>query len=284
MSQQDSQPGGADQDRDTNPAGSDETSSTPAPRSSQPAEAPLKLHPTEAEAAQVDKSAQPARRRPSTRGTTTPAPGPGESLPWPTAPATKSAGSRAQSEQQAKPADQPMPPAPDTPSGSPDDSKLPVKAGPEPSPPAIPPASPPPPPRPPAPPDPARWSVRRPLWIGFLATLFLLGGFGVWATVSRIAGAVVAPGQVEVQQQRQVVQHPDGGVVEEIPVREGQRVEAGEILIQLDGTLLRTELAIVEGQYFEILARRGRLEAERGDEENITFPRSWSAQPEPTTS
>ena len=55
-------------------------------------------------------------------------------------------------------------------------------------------------------------------------------------------------------------------------MREGQPVRAGDLLIRLDGTLLRTELAIVEGQYFEILARRGRLEAERADRPAITFP------------
>ena len=89
---------------------------------------------------------------------------------------------------------------------------------------------------------------------------------------SRISGAVVASGQVEVEQQRQIVQHPDGGVVEDILVKDGETVEAGQPLIRLDGSLLRTEHAIVEGQYFEILARRGRLEAERADAETMEIP------------
>lgn len=108
--------------------------------------------------------------------------------------------------------------------------------------------------------------------MGLFALLLLLGGFGVWASVSRIAGAVVAAGQVEVERHRQVVQHPDGGVVDAILVRDGQAVQAGDPLIRLDGQLLRTELTIVEGQYFEILARRGRLEAERDDAADIVFP------------
>lgn len=140
-----------------------------------------------------------------------------------------------------------------------------------PAPPVDPPL-PPAPPRPITPPDPARWSVRGTLLTGLFAIAVLLGGFTVWAMESRIAGAVVASGQVEVEQQRQVVQHPDGGVVEEILVKEGQTVQAGQILIRLDGNLLRTEHAIVEGQYFEILARRGRLEAERADAETMQFP------------
>ncbi|QFQ86538.1 HlyD family type I secretion periplasmic adaptor subunit [Paracoccus kondratievae] len=116
------------------------------------------------------------------------------------------------------------------------------------------------------------WSARGPVVLGLVAMLVLVGGFGLWAWGARIAGAVVAPGQVEVEQRRQVVQHPDGGVVTEILIHDGENVTAGQPLIRLDGTLLDTELAIVEGQYFEILARRGRLEAERADRENIEFP------------
>lgn len=123
----------------------------------------------------------------------------------------------------------------------------------------------------PAPSQPNNWSLRRPLMLGAIGIIVLFVGFGGWAAYSSIAGAVVAPGQVEVDQQRQIVQHLDGGVVKEILVREGESVDAGQTLIRLDGTLLTTELAIVEGQYFELLARRGRLEAERGDFEEITF-------------
>lgn len=136
----------------------------------------------------------------------------------------------------------------------------------------------PPPPRTPRPGTPPaaapqpRWSARGPLLMGLLGLVLLIGGFGGWAVFSRIAGAVVAPGQVEVEQHRQVVQHPDGGVVERIAVHEGQPVGAGDLLIQLDGTLLRPELSTVEGQYFEVLARRGRLEAERVDHDTIVFP------------
>ena len=117
-----------------------------------------------------------------------------------------------------------------------------------------------------------RWPVRGAVILGLAGVLLLFGGFGSWAMLTRIAGAVVAPGQVEVQQNRQVVQHPDGGVIDEIMVVEGDSVESGQTLIRLDGTLLTTELTIVEGQYFEILARRGRLEAERADAEEVTFP------------
>jgi HlyD family type I secretion membrane fusion protein len=117
-----------------------------------------------------------------------------------------------------------------------------------------------------------RWSVRGHILTGLLAIAVLVGGFTAWAMGTRISGAVVASGQVEVERQRQVVQHPDGGVVAAIAVRDGAAVEAGEILLSLDGDLLRSERTIVEGQYFEILARRGRLEAERADAVEIEVP------------
>ncbi|HRM76523.1 MAG TPA: HlyD family type I secretion periplasmic adaptor subunit, partial [Paracoccus sp. (in: a-proteobacteria)] len=129
--------------------------------------------------------------------------------------------------------------------------------------------APPPPPLPRKRPD---WSARGPVLLGIFALILLVGGFGVWSWTARIAGAVVAGGQVEVEQRRQVVQHPDGGVVAEILIHDGETVTAGQPLIRLDGALLNTELVIVEGQYFEILARRGRLEAERADGTHITFP------------
>lgn len=116
-------------------------------------------------------------------------------------------------------------------------------------------------------------SARGPVIIGFLALLILMGGIGLWATFTTIAGAVIVPGQIEVEQHRQVVQHPDGGVIAAILVRDGEVVAAGDPLVRLDGTLLRSELAIVEGQFFELLARRGRLEAERSDATAITFPK-----------
>lgn len=114
-------------------------------------------------------------------------------------------------------------------------------------------------------------SAKRYLWLGALILLVLVGGFGGWAVFSQLAGAVVVGGQVEVDQNRQVVQHPDGGVVAEIAVDEGDFVEAGDILLQLDPTLLRSELAIVESQLFELMARRGRLDAERDEAEEIVF-------------
>ena len=106
-------------------------------------------------------------------------------------------------------------------------------------------------------------TARGPLVLGWLTLVVLLGGFGLWSVTSTISGAIVAAGKVEVELNRQIVQHPDGGVVADIAVAEGDTVKAGDILIRLDGALLISELTIVEGQLFEAQARRARLTAER---------------------
>jgi HlyD family type I secretion membrane fusion protein len=115
------------------------------------------------------------------------------------------------------------------------------------------------------------WTARGPVILGLIAVLVLVGGFGTWSVMSNIAGAIVAPGAIEVEQNRQVVQHPDGGVVEEILVQEGDVVEAGQVLVRLDPERLNSELTIVESQLFEVMARRGRLEAERDGAETVSF-------------
>jgi HlyD family secretion protein len=108
--------------------------------------------------------------------------------------------------------------------------------------------------------------------LGLVTTAVLIGGTVGWGMMTTITGAVVTTGQLEVDQHRQIVQHADGGIVSDIRVTEGAFVNAGDILLALDGTLLKSELTIVETQFWEILARRGRLEAERDDSGSIDFP------------
>lgn len=118
----------------------------------------------------------------------------------------------------------------------------------------------------------ARFNVRGLLIFGALMLALLLGGFGAWAALSQIAGAVIASGQVEVEQNRQAIQHPDGGVVSELLVSEGDMVEAGQVLIRLDPELLRLKYVVAQDQLHEIMARRGRLEAERDGSAAPEFP------------
>jgi HlyD family secretion protein len=127
-------------------------------------------------------------------------------------------------------------------------------------------------------------SARAPVMLGLATLIVLIGGFGVWSVGTSIAGAVVAPGRIEVENSRQIVQHIDGGQVDSIHVAEGQTVRAGDLLLRLNGSALRSEYAIVEGQFFEVLAQRGRLEAERDDADQIVFPPELIAEADQTQS
>jgi len=111
--------------------------------------------------------------------------------------------------------------------------------------------------------SPPPWRITFPALVGFAALAILVGGLGVWSVRTHLAGAIVTQAVVEVQSNRQVVEHPDGGVVGDILVRDGDRVGQGDLLLRFDDTFLKSEKVIVESQLFELLARKVRLEAER---------------------
>ena len=91
-----------------------------------------------------------------------------------------------------------------------------------------------------------RWRMRPLVFVGYVTMFLLVFGIGAWGAVSRISGAVVGAGALEVQGNRQVVQHPTGGVIKEIHARDGDKVEAGDVLIELDGEDLAPELDTVD--------------------------------------
>ncbi len=107
------------------------------------------------------------------------------------------------------------------------------------------------------------WSIKAPAFVGLLALAVLILGLGLWSVRTELAGAIISQGVIEVQSNRQVIEHPDGGVVGEIFVRDGDAVARGDMMLRLDDTFLASEQTIVESQLFELLARKTRLEAER---------------------
>ncbi len=121
------------------------------------------------------------------------------------------------------------------------------------------------------------WSVGGPLTVGVLALVVLVVGFGGWSVMTTLSGAVVASGQIEVDRNRQAIQHPEGGVVAELLVDEGDRVDEAEVLVRLDPAELATELTVTQARLGEIRARRARLEAERDGADEIVFPESLLA-------
>jgi membrane fusion protein, type I secretion system len=117
-----------------------------------------------------------------------------------------------------------------------------------------------------------RRSIDRHLLVGSAAVLVLVGGVGGWATTTELSGAVIAQGQLVVDSNVKKVQHPTGGVVGELRVRDGDRVTAGDVLLRLDETQARTNLAIVTSALDELAARQARGEAERDGAEKVNFP------------
>lgn len=126
-------------------------------------------------------------------------------------------------------------------------------------------------------PSETRLSIRRHLRAGATLVVVLVGLVGGWAGATDIAGAVIAAGQLVVDSNVKKVQHPTGGIVGELNVRDGDRVKAGDILIRLDETITRANLAIVNKGLNEMMARKARLEAERDGGEAIVFPTDLTA-------
>jgi HlyD family secretion protein len=117
----------------------------------------------------------------------------------------------------------------------------------------------------------SRRSVGRQAWIGVVLLAGLVLGFGGWAVTSELASAVVANGSVAVESNSKKIQHPSGGVVGEIRVRNGQLVEENALLVRLDKTVLAANLAIVTKGITENLSRQSRLEAERDGAVGVSF-------------
>jgi HlyD family secretion protein len=118
----------------------------------------------------------------------------------------------------------------------------------------------------------AQRSIRTHLLASLVVALLLVVGIGGWAGTSEFAGAVIAQGQLVVDSNVKKVQHPTGGVVAELRVRDGDIVNAGDIVIKLDDTQTRANLAIVIKGLDEFAARRAREEAEIDGMESVIFP------------
>ncbi len=118
-------------------------------------------------------------------------------------------------------------------------------------------------------------SIRRHLLISIGLVVLLTAGFLGWAANARLAGAVVASGVVVVEGNVKQVQHREGGIVGDILVRDGDRVEQGDLVVRLDDTLTKANLAIVQKQIDELMAREMRLSAERDNAGTLSIPEAF---------
>ncbi|TPJ74964.1 HlyD family type I secretion periplasmic adaptor subunit [Mesorhizobium sp. B2-7-1] len=115
-------------------------------------------------------------------------------------------------------------------------------------------------------------SIRFYTRLGLGAVLLLGGGVGGWASVTEIAGAVIAPGTLVVDSHVKNVQHATGGIIAEIDARDGDKVKAGDLLLRLDRTVSAANLAVVSKALDQLTARKARLDSERRGSDAIIFP------------
>src|SRR5699024_7106328 len=97
---------------------------------------------------------------------------------------------------------------------------------------------------------------------GLIILALFFGGFGGWAVVAPLNAAIIGEAVVKVEGNRKSVQHLDGGLVKELLVKEGDRVERGDLLAVLDDTQARSEYDILAQQSVLLKATEARLLAE----------------------
>jgi HlyD family secretion protein len=124
--------------------------------------------------------------------------------------------------------------------------------------------------------DSARQSIRRHIIVGCSLVAVLVFGVGGWASTAQISGALIAPGSIVVDSNVKKVQHPTGGVVGKLYVRDGDHVKAGDMLIRLDETVTQANLAIVTKGLTELYARKARLAAERDGVDAVAVPNEFA--------
>ena len=128
------------------------------------------------------------------------------------------------------------------------------------------------------PPTRAQISIRRHVIFGCAVVAFLGVGLGGWASTAQISGALISQGSLVVDSNVKKVQHPTGGVVGEVRVHDGDRVKAGDILVRLDETVTRANLAIVTKGLTELYARKARLAAERDGADAVEMPKELAGR------
>lgn len=111
-----------------------------------------------------------------------------------------------------------------------------------------------------------RWS--------YIILAMLILGLGGWAYFFQIQGAVISSGSIEVEGRPKVVQHLNGGVVKQINVVEGERVQIGDVLLELDPTMVDANKSAAKTQFYENEVLISRLLAEKNQQNVILWPAS----------
>lgn len=115
-------------------------------------------------------------------------------------------------------------------------------------------------------------SPRRYVVLGWGILLLFFGVLGTWAAIAPLNGAVVAQAVVKVEGNRKTLQHLDGGIVKVLRVKEGDHVNAGDVIIVLDDTQARAEFNVYSEQHLNLRATEARLVAELNRAETLRPP------------
>ncbi|MBF0101322.1 MAG: HlyD family type I secretion periplasmic adaptor subunit [Desulfobacterales bacterium] len=110
------------------------------------------------------------------------------------------------------------------------------------------------------------------IFAGVFTIILAFGGLGGWAAIAKISGAIIAPGEVIVDTNRKTVQHLEGGIVKEILVREGSKINKGDVLIRLEAEQVRAGLDMYQGQLDALTVQHARLAAEKDNKNKISWP------------
>ena len=111
--------------------------------------------------------------------------------------------------------------------------------------------------------------VRRAVWLAYAVLLGFLVVFMAWAASTPLSSAAIAQGTVGVEGQRKAIQHLQGGVVEHIHVRDGDRVAAGDLLVELSGVSVGTQYDELDQRAIELAAALARWRAERANKDTV---------------
>jgi HlyD family secretion protein len=118
------------------------------------------------------------------------------------------------------------------------------------------------------------------LRLGWIVVILFFGLFLGWAMLARLDAAAYAQGQIAVASHVQTIQHRDGGIIKAIPVKEGQHVNAGDVLIELQPTEVHASEASTQSQVISLLAQKARLEAEQAGQSHVTPPAEFANLPD----
>lgn len=129
--------------------------------------------------------------------------------------------------------------------------------------------------------DDKKFSTRPFVIAGYVTILMTFGVFGGWAMTAPLDSAIIAHGVLSVESSRKIVQHLEGGIVREVLVKDGDRVKKDQVLVRLSPVQAQANVSMIRTRLEIARAEEARLQAERSNAEDITFPEDLLASEDP---